>query len=101
MGIAPVSPTQVRPLERAQQVCERSHELASEPAPDDLEAITFDLLRTAHYDRATLEHALVLNRTRLRQDPADFEVRAGAQLLSEVTDFLGLTPCSRTPIVHR
>jgi len=79
-----------RPLERAQEVCRLSSSLAASQTAGDLEAMTMALLRTAHHDRATLEHSLVLFRTRLREHPSDLVSRKGAALMKSVLGLLGV-----------
>jgi len=74
-------------VELAQLICKRSVELA-DTGGDDLPAAALRLARTAGYDRAALQHASLIFRTRLRNDPDDATAAGGLRLLTRVLAFL-------------
>jgi len=75
-------------VELAQLICKRSAELGAADATDDVPRAALRLARTAHYDRATLQHASAIFRTRLRNRPDDTASADGLRLLSKVLAFL-------------
>lgn len=79
-------------MERAETVLDRSTDLAADTGPHDVSAIALHLLRAADHDRATLDHALHIGRTRVRREPASRAARRAVQLLESVIGFLGHKP---------
>jgi hypothetical protein len=75
-------------VELAQLICKRSAELGAESAADDVPTAALGLVRTAGYDRATLQHASAIFRTRLRNHPDDTASADGLRLLTKVLTFL-------------
>ena len=81
-----------RAFERAQIVWRRALEF-TEPATDDSRPnVPFELFRDAHHDVATLDHARVLGRTRLRAKPDDPQALAAVARLGRAIAFLGVRP---------
>jgi hypothetical protein len=79
-------------VERAETVLDRSTDLAVNTGPHDMSAVALHLLRAAHHDHATLDHALHIGRTRLRREPASHAAQGAVQLLESVIGFLGPKP---------
>jgi hypothetical protein len=79
-------------VERAETVLDRSTDLAVNTGPHDMGAVALHLLRAAHHDHATLDHALHIGRTRLRREPASHAAQRAVQLLESVIGFLGPKP---------
>jgi hypothetical protein len=75
-------------VELAQLICKRSSELAAHAEPGDVDKAALRLARAANYDRATLQHASVIFRTRLRNHPGDKASSDGLRLLTKVLAFL-------------
>jgi hypothetical protein len=75
-------------VELAQLICKRSTELAADGGPADVSRAALGLVRTAGYDKATLQHAKVIFRTRLRTHPDDAASADGLKLLTRVLAFL-------------
>ena len=75
-------------MELAQLICDRSREMSTADEPQDVGAAALSLMRTSGNDGTTLDHASVIFRTRLRDDPADETSRAGLRLLTRVQAFL-------------
>jgi hypothetical protein len=75
-------------VELAQLICKRSAELGAADSPDDVPRAALRLVRAAHYDRATLQHASAIFRTRLRGHPEDAASADGLRLLTKVLAFL-------------
>jgi hypothetical protein len=79
-------------VERAETVLDHSTDLAANTGPHDMSAVALHLLRAAHHDNTTLDHALHIGRTRLRRQPASHAAQRAVQLLESVIGFLGPKP---------
>jgi hypothetical protein len=79
-------------VERAQLVWAHTLELASQVGDSDPRGVALELLRAADQDQATVEHALVLGRSRIREDPEDEMARRATVLLEATTGLLGVKP---------
>jgi len=78
--------------EEAQRLARCSIELAGRSEVDEIGAVALELMRTGNHDPATLQHALVMCRSLLREDPSDQRVKRAIRLLQHVTKFLGVPP---------
>jgi hypothetical protein len=77
-------------MERAQTVWQAALDPAAPSRPHD--RIALDLLRAAHHDSATMEHALVIGRSQLAATPDDVATREGVAALDRSIAFLGVRP---------
>ena len=75
-------------MELAELICDRSHELSSARESDDVGAAALSLMRVSGNDGTMLDHASVIFRTRLRDDPTDEASKDGLRLLTNVLAFL-------------
>ncbi|MGQ0803848.1 MAG: hypothetical protein ACT4PI_08295 [Actinomycetota bacterium] len=78
--------------EQAQRVARHCIELAARSEDDEIGEVALELMRAGDHDPATLQHALGVCRSLLRDDPTDERVKRAIRLLRHVTEFLGVPP---------